>query len=208
MYQNYNGCKDIVSSIVDTEKSKIIEVLRNARFLSVLSDGSTHSSVTEQETVFVRYVGINGHPVTQFVSIVALQSAHAEGVLTGIDEALNSVGISRELVDSELVWCNFDGAAVLSGSKTGVATRMRERLVGRDIVVPHCVAHNLEFGVLDAIKQVKYLTIFQSTVQLVYKFYYYSPKRRRELSEIAKILEESTISQTRLQNNSLDSKSP
>ncbi|XP_021365405.1 zinc finger protein 862-like [Mizuhopecten yessoensis] len=199
MYQNYNGCKVIVSSIVDTEKSKIIEVLRNARFLSVLSEGSTDSSVTEQETVFVRYVGTNGHPDTQFVSIVALQSAHAEGVLTGIDEALNSVGLSRELLDSKLVGCNFDGAAVMLGSKTGVATRMRERLVGRDIVVLHCVAHNLELGVLDAIKQVKYLTIFQSTVQLVYKFYYYSPKRRRELSEIAKILEESTISQTGLQ---------
>ncbi|XP_060084946.1 zinc finger protein 862-like [Ylistrum balloti] len=186
MYQNSDGCRDILSAIVETEKTDICEKIQNARFISVLSDGSTDSAVTEQETVFVRYVGSTGRPVTQFASIIALKSATAEGVLDGIDKGLENIGLTRDLVDAKIVGCNFDGASVMLGAKNGVAAKIRNRLVGRDIVVLHCVAHNLELGVLDAIKQVQYLKTFQATVQ-------------RELCEIAKILEETSIAQTGLQ---------
>lgn len=50
----------------------------------------------------------------------------------------------------------------------------------------HCVAHCLELAILDAVKEVP----FQETVQAVFKYYYYSPKKRRELASLSDILDE------------------
>lgn len=52
------------------------------------------------------------------------------------------------------------------------------------------VAHCLELAILDAVKEVPYLKIFQETVQAVFKYYYYSPKKRRELASLSDILDE------------------
>ena len=75
------------------------------------------------------------------------------------------------------------------GSKTGVATQLNER-VNQNIVIMHCVAHNLELGVGDAIKSVPYLQSFMNSVSQIFRFYYYSPKKRRELHGFANIFEE------------------
>ncbi|KAJ8315469.1 hypothetical protein KUTeg_007619 [Tegillarca granosa] len=179
----------MIKSIAATEKSKVSNDLVNiARFISVLGDGSTDSAVIEQETVYVRFVGEAGLPKT-----------HSDGDLKGIDTGLENIGFTREKVDSKIVGCNFDGASVMMGNKSGVSSKIKERL-GRGIIIIHCVAHNLQLAVLDAVKGISYLSTFQSTAQQVYKFYYYKPKRRRELVEIASVLEEASITQTGLQN--------
>ena len=67
------------------------------------------------------------------------------------------------------------------------------------IAVLHCVAHRLELAVLDAVKRCPYLSTFEDTVKEVYKFYYYSPKRRREVNEIANIINEDSVYYSGLQ---------
>ena len=70
---------------------------------------------------------------------------------------------------------NFDGAAVMLGKNNGVAAKLQD-LVDRDLVVVHCVAHNLELGAMDAAKSVNYLkTTFSDTVYRVYKFLSHFP---------------------------------
>ena len=69
----------------------------------------------------------------------------------------------------------------MMSSKTGVAKRISE-LVEHNIII-FCVAHNLELAVVDAIKNVPYLQKFQDTIYQVFKFYYYSPKKRKELKK-------------------------
>ena len=80
---------------------------------------------------------------------------------------------------------NFDGAAVMMGSKSGVATRIQQSFPW--VIPVHCVAHKLELGILDGVKAVKYLSEFEAIVKTIYLFYHYSPKRRRELAEIASL---------------------
>ena len=41
----------------------------------------------------------------------------------------------------------------------------------------HCVAHNLELAVGDAIKSVPYLKSFMNSVSQIFRFDYYSPKK-------------------------------
>lgn len=47
-------CKDFIDAIWLTEKEKIREKVRQARFLSVICDGATDSSHVEAEIFFIR----------------------------------------------------------------------------------------------------------------------------------------------------------
>ncbi|XP_071181304.1 zinc finger protein 862-like [Mytilus edulis] len=50
----------------------------------------------------------------------------------------------------------MDGAAVNMGAKNGVAKQINDQ-VNNKVIVMHCVAHKLELGILDAVKDVVYL---------------------------------------------------
>lgn len=52
---------------------------------------------------------------------------------------------------------------------------------------------------LDAIKRTPYLEKFEDTVKSVFKFYFYSPKRRHEVNEIAGILNQDAVYYSGLQ---------
>lgn len=139
--------------------------------MSVLADGSTDSSI-EQEIVFVRFVQYNK---AQMVKYNTVKQADAPGVLRAIDSPLDSVGIDQEVWQKKAVCAKFDGAAVMMGQKTGVAASLKER-------VPHtvvCIAHRLELAVLDAVKNVPYLHIFEETMKTAFKMYYY---KKRDMS--------------------------
>lgn len=102
------------------------------------------------------------------------------------------MGVTLEIQKKKMVGSNFDGAAVMMGKNTGVATRLKQR-IGNHHVTTHCVAHNLELAVTDAIKEVSYYSKFEDTVKGIFKFYFYSPKKRRELSQISELLEEDRV---------------
>ena len=144
----------------------------------------------------MRYVD-HGNPVTKLASIQALEHGNAEGVHQGVMKGLATMEITADKLqhaDSSfptLVCANFDGASVMMGSKSGVATRIQQSFPW---VIPiHCVTHKLELGILDGVKAVKYLSEFEAIVKTIYLFYHYSPKRRRELTEIATVLEEDLL---------------
>ena len=96
MYRNEKKCSQFVASIADVEKETAITEVKESRFLSVLSDGSTDAGITEQETVFVRYVDKQGHPCTKFVYIVPLESATAVGVCKAITTACRHLASTRK----------------------------------------------------------------------------------------------------------------
>ena len=58
------------------------------------------------------------------------------------------------------------------------------------MTVIHCIAHNLELAVCDSKKDCQYLKTFESVLKGIFHFYYYSPKKRRELFEIANTLDQ------------------
>ena len=85
-------------------------------------------------------------------------------------------------VYAKLVKCNFDGASVIRKSISGIKTRMKERRNG--LVYMHCTAHQLELVVRDSTKFDNYLDRFDKIINNIFKFYYYSPLHRQELSDL------------------------
>ena len=116
--------------------------------------------------------------VYQMVDVVDLKHSHADGVVVGIDKGLGKIGFSLEkLADGNsdfpnLVSKNYDSA---SGSVNGTAAKILWKIP--HAVAVHCVAHNLELGILDSVKNYDYLKEFESTVKGIFKFYTYSHQR-------------------------------
>uniref|UniRef100_A0A3P9BE87 C17orf113 probable zinc finger domain-containing protein n=1 Tax=Maylandia zebra TaxID=106582 RepID=A0A3P9BE87_9CICH len=146
------------------------------------------TGIIEQELVHVRYVRDNGDIATYMIKCQPVKSANAAGILEAIDEAVNTMGIREDTWKKKVVCANFDGAAVMMGEKTGVAGRLKQRIP--HIITIHCVAHKLELAVLDSVKGCEYLVKFEDTLKTIFKMYYYSPKKRRELTEISELLNE------------------
>ena len=149
-YRNEKMCQQFVDKIAAAEQEQCVKEINNARFLCIMADGSTDKSITEQETVYVCCAGSNGHPTTLFADLVPLKSADA-GVTEAIKEGLETVGVD-EVLKKKMACCNFDGASVTMGHRSGVSKRLQET-VQRPLCIIHCVAHNLKLAVLDAISK-------------------------------------------------------
>ena len=95
-YRNIKACRTFTKFIAETAQDQIADDLKQAKFVSVTSDGATDSSITEQEIVFARYSN-QGQPTTKFVGLRQPVSPNARGLYkaTCIMEALEGVGLNE-----------------------------------------------------------------------------------------------------------------
>ena len=82
-YSNDIKCAEMVATVGTLIKEEIIaENLRNeVRYISVMIDGATDASSTENETVYARCLGTDGRPVNRMVGHEPVEHAHADGKL-------------------------------------------------------------------------------------------------------------------------------
>ena len=111
-YTNIMGCRMFIKAISETMFKSVAKDMKNARFLSYLSDGSTDAGIREQEIVYSRYIK-DGVPVTKYLGIKQLEHAHADGTLSAIEAALCNHLKTTEVVYEKGVNCNFDGASIV-----------------------------------------------------------------------------------------------
>ena len=162
------------------EKDELFDAISKGSYFSVLTDGSTDTSVQEQELIYVLFVD-EGKPRVAFLDIETPKSADAGGIYDCIVKAFTDFGI--ENFHERLVGINADGASVNMGTHTGVATRLKETAPW--LLAIHCFNHRLELAVQDAFKGIK---AFEDIDELLLKLYYYyqkSPKRLRDLRSFA-----------------------
>ena len=186
-YQNDKSAADFTKHIAETIRQQTADEAEKARYISILSDGSTDAAVLEQEVVMVRYAH-DGSPITKLASLVEVSHGNADGIYSAICSGIETL-MNKCKPDGLSVVCgNFDGASVMMGSRNGVKTKLLNDHPSALII--HCVAHRLELGILDAVKTVPYLQDFENNMKEIIKLYHYSPKRRRELKEVASNLNE------------------
>ena len=101
-YRNTKARSTFTKCIAATAQDQVADDLKQAKFVSVTSDGATDSSITEQEIVFARY-GSQGQPPTKFAALSQPVSPNASGLYKAIMEALEGVGLNEQEVAKKLV---------------------------------------------------------------------------------------------------------
>ena len=145
-YLTDKACSCFVSSIAKDMKNNLGHNVSNTCFMLVLTDGSTDSSILEQEIVYVCYLNENNKPVTQFAGLKNPMKADTLRSLSAIEDVMKSLNVF-ELTDEEylaavykkLINGNFDGVSVMSGNNSGVQVRLKEKQPA--MVYTHCTAH-------------------------------------------------------------------
>ena len=104
-------------------KSKLLHV----NFVSVLCDGSTDSSVTEKELIYVIYVDPEKFaPTCSFFAIKEPISQDANGIKQAIEESFGKRGRSDIL--AKMAFLSSDGTATNSGLVSGLITLFKQNM--------------------------------------------------------------------------------
>ena len=214
MYRNNQACTKFIEAISDVFCDELKSELSAADYLSLLSDGSTDVTVKEQESVWIRFVSKQtGKCETKFVTLSEPTNGTSGEITKAILAGCKNIGIGYDSLKKKLICVNLDGATVNQGDITGVGKQLS------DVAHPVCCSfwcgnHKLELAVMDAMKSptnknkkpkqsstrgcaedpendiANVLAEVEEVVELVYKFYYGSAKRRKGLRSICEVLEE------------------
>ena len=179
-YRNVMSAKNFVTAIAHVEFRKIAQIVDEAKFLCVIGDGSTDTSIREQEMWFVRLC-IKGDIKVYFIGIESAERADAEHIVSGLKNIIleNLVMDSAEFI-RKLVSLGCDGASVMVGCKAGVSALLKQEQPC--LVTVHCMAHRLELCLKDAAKKVSvYDKIINTLLMGIYYFYYHSSLNRSML---------------------------
>ena len=96
------------------------------KFASILSDGATDCSVTENEIVYVT-VCQRGVVSVKFMGCMATEKTDAKGIFNALKHAVESIGLEWEELLKKLVALGSDGSSVMMGTRKGVAALLTEK---------------------------------------------------------------------------------
>ena len=115
--------------------------------------------------------------------MIELFDGKADTIVTAIKGHLNE----KQFQTANISSFGSDGANVMTGSRTGVATQFRRE--NPKLISVHCIAHRLALATKDAFKDVPYLSTYEDILSTLFYFYHNSGVRSSGLKEIQQILE-------------------
>lgn len=165
--------------IKQAERRKMVGRVQGSKFVSVISDGTTDSSITEDEIIYIRH-SCDGTINMDFVALAGVTTANAVSIYNATLHALRErMEMSEAEVSRKLVGFGSDGAAVMLGKTGGVAALMKQ--LNPEIQAVHCCAHRLELAFKDAMKRSNMCTQLNTLFLNLYLFYKNSSKNRSSL---------------------------
>ena len=182
-YCNDRQCAVFTEYIAEVSRDSLAKHLANARFFSCLNDGSTDASILEQELVYVLFLS-EGTPTLKFLSIESLKTGDAEGIKASIEEAFGGIGLTS--FADRLTGLNVDGASLNTGIHRGLGALLKQRSPWLQVI--HCFNHRVELALKDAFSTTSFSKIDEMLMKLYY-LYQKSPKRLRELRQLATVYE-------------------
>lgn len=196
-YSNRTAATNFISYQSDQLKSQLAKDIANAKFFSVIFDGTTDCAVVEQEAVFAIYfdpdpdlddapANDSQEPMVKvqmgFLSVENLTSSTAEGVVGGIKTALESLGLSNiGMPPPSPIGLGGDGCNTNRGEKGGVIAMLKKEFPW--FVFVWCVAHRLELALKDSLNGTYFKEVDECLLRLYY-LYEKSPKKMRGLEEL------------------------
>ena len=130
-----------------------------------MAEGARDVGTREVEDLYVRFLE-NGVPVSKFAGLKECHNAKATGITGGIKEVLNEIDDNWK---QKLVCLGSDGASIMIGKNNSVYVHLKTDVPSLKSI--HCIAHKLELGFQDTIKDVK---LFQDTKEMLQGIWKYT----------------------------------
>ena len=164
-YTSERIVQELVQLLAQQIEDAQLKAVNCSMFYGLMIDESTDISVTKQLVLYGRYVSETGEPCSTFLRIVDL----VDGTAEHIEDAIRAYVADKGLALSTLMGFGSDGAAVMTGRLSGVATRLRRS--NPYIVAIHCVAHRLALACSQAGEKISYVQKFNKAPTTLYWFF-------------------------------------
>jgi hypothetical protein len=198
VHKSDHSCSKIISHISSQMKKTFCERLKSlSPHVAVMLDESTlYKKSVIAVYLRTRLVDISesaedmletNYGVTNvyFGLVEESEGCTAKGIMGAVEREFDQFKLNDLLLQNKLlIAICTDGASVMTGTSSGVATQFIERY-GENVEAFHYLAHRLELAVNDALKSVTATNHFQSFLKSLYALYSQSPKNQRELGEVA-----------------------
>jgi hypothetical protein len=112
---------------------------------------------------------MNGEPRFMFLDLIELEGQSAMTIFESLLRCLAFYGFDNDYLKNRLIGFASDGASVMLGRKSGVASMIVEKYP--TVIVWHCLNHRLELVVSNAIKEVTAVNHFQAFFDKLYLIY-------------------------------------
>ena len=159
------------------------EQLQQCSFYSLMVDESTDVTTTQTLIIYIRFVNKEGQVMSRFFELAKLTGATAEAILQTLLEVMEA----RHLPVEKLFGIATDGASVMTGSRSGITTRIKRK--NPFALSVHCIAHRLALASGQAADNIPYLKRYQHYINTIYKYYHYSPKHSNTLEHLQSVLD-------------------
>ena len=182
-YLSHDIQNEFLSLLAGAVRDKIIKEIKEAKYFGILYDFTPDVSHTEQLSQVIHYVQSdfetgNVRVKETFIKFVELDKKDAAGYEAIILKSLQDDGLNFLDCHAQM----YDNAAVMSGSISGVQTRLRER--NPKAVFINCDNHSLNLAGVHAASVDPTIITFFGTVQKVYSFFSGSTTRWKKMSEM------------------------
>lgn len=167
-------------------EDNVLTALKGSEFYALMTDESTDISVLKQLVLVARYVTDSGVK-TSYLKIADLPDGTAES----IEHAILKYADDKSLDIAKLRGFGSDGASVMTGRHSGVATRLKAH-TPRMIAI-HCVNHRLALAAAHAADGIPYLMLFKTHLHSLFSFYQNSSVRLAGLHAIQGMLNDPII---------------
>jgi hypothetical protein len=189
-YMSNTIMEEQVRTIAGITRQRLLDDINEAVFWTIIIDGTTDISKTDQLALLVRYVktqyGERKVEVKEsFVDFFNVSDHTAKGLTDGILRCCKKHNLKME----NLVGQAYDGASVMKAKDGGVQQLLRQMISdgGEEPFVPyvHCPPHQLNLVAVHAAeKNASIVTLnFFGMLQEFYTFFASSPQRRWSLLE-------------------------
>ena len=138
-----------------------MEQIRSCSAYGLMVDESTDVTITKKLVIYVKIVN-QCHTKTCILANIDIVDGRAETIY---DTILNWAG-ERNISLNRCVGFGSDGASVMVGIRSGVATRLKT--VNPFIVSVHCAAHRLALTTSQAAKEMAYLSKFMEMLHTLF----------------------------------------
>ena len=183
--EEFQGC------VAEVIYEDVIQKFKDAVMFTIMVDESTDISVSKQQVIYGRVVDKDFNVQTHFLKNITVtdSKSDAEVLCHHILQYLEEEGLDM----SKLYGFGSDGAAVMIGRHSGVATRLKE--LSPHCINIHCLAHRFNLSTSQASQYVQYLTEVEEALRDL--FYYFggskSGNRKCELEEIQRVLDDPVL---------------
>ena len=181
---------DIQNEIIGILGLHVLRDIRNditmSPFISILIDEATDLSNREQLTAVVRFVNDELEVSEEFVGLYNVDRINSETLENAILDILLRLNIDIHKLRGQC----YDGASVMSGTKTGVCTRILEK--ESRALYTHCYGHVLNLAANDTMKQISSLKESLETAFEICKLVKYSPQREAIFRSIKESTEQNS----------------